>query len=470
MTFVRTSSLSLGMMAPAILALFTFLYLNNPASQAVENTGPSDIVFDITKISHRFDGFGVQIVARDRKPDELKNILRELNIKYVRVENSRRADSWQDIQKIRKLTDSLGIKWIYMTWRGPRKWEDSKGNLKAEHVDDFAQWWADEVAELNKQGVRTEYIELMNEPDSDGQWSKGISPENYCNLVKAARVILDKAGFEDVRIVGPGATHLNWDHHSRDWIDAMDGDAVEALAAWSAHCWDDGDICYGGAACIEQNWKDFGQAITRKGEKGKKPIIITEYATKENKFFGITYPHPEHTPGYNATNTVPYAVRVYENTLALANSGANVLCLWMARDQGWNKAWGLLDFSGTSKPVHYALKTLFPKIPVGSHVLKPVKQGDVIYAGAFVKDNHLVLGLSNDSDSQACGKVKVLGKGKLTITEAQEFMMLEKGDPATEKSDKGRVISKVLTVNSDNSIDVKMPADSTLTITCNFEQ
>ncbi|UCC21819.1 MAG: hypothetical protein JSW23_08380 [Planctomycetota bacterium] len=235
MTCKKAFSKIPNLIALTVMGLAVFLSLKDNTCQAGEDISEADILFDTGKISHRFDGFGAQIVGRDRKGGELRRVLRELNIKYIRMESSRRGGKWEDIEKIRKLTDSLGIKWICMTWRGPRKWEDSKGNLKSEHVGDFAQWWLEEVTEFSKHGIRPEYIELMNEPDSDGQWSKGISPENYSNLVKATRAALDKADFADVGIAGPGATHLNWAHHSRDWIDALDSDAVEALAAWSTH-------------------------------------------------------------------------------------------------------------------------------------------------------------------------------------------------------------------------------------------
>ena len=169
MTCKKAFSRIPNLIALTVMGIAVLLSLKDNTCQASENISKADILFDTGKISHRFDGFGVQIVGRDRKGGELRRVLRELNIKYIRMESSRRGGKWEDIERIRKLTDSLGIKWICMTWRGPRKWEDSKGNLKSEHVGDFAQWWLEEVTEFNKHGIRPEYIELMNEPDSDGQ-------------------------------------------------------------------------------------------------------------------------------------------------------------------------------------------------------------------------------------------------------------------------------------------------------------
>ena len=55
------------------------------------------------------------------------------------------------------------------------------------NIPGFATWWKDEVDYLYTNGMPVEYIELMNEPDSWGAWSTGITYSDYNLLVKDLR-------------------------------------------------------------------------------------------------------------------------------------------------------------------------------------------------------------------------------------------------------------------------------------------
>jgi hypothetical protein len=429
-------------------------------------TNGADVIFGINNTLHTFEGFGTQIWANQSHGiAEFGN----LNIKYIRI--TKDGSSWTQMSTLRSTTDALGIEWLYNIWSAPAYDTNSDGML--DDVSGFAIYWKDLVNTLDYYGVRPHYIDLMNEPDSGGGWSTGISPTNYNAAVKQVRIELDNAGFTDVGIAGPGVTHLDWNSHNSQWIGALDSTAVSNLAVWASHSWDDGDTCRsdgysdnysGGENCIEAHWPDYGDSADAK-DPGKSKWI-TEYATKEYRFHGLTYPRPDDTGGYSAAFSMAYAVRVYENTLALLNNGASVLLYWSAQDGG--KSWGYVDASGNKKCVYYTLSTLFPEIPVGASVINITQQDSTIYAGAYIYNDRLVIGLVNDSTTERSTTVRIQGAPGINIVQAPACIIDHVGDPVTEDPDTAQIVYRSLTVNPDNSIDVTLPGDSTLTIVCDI--
>jgi len=418
-----------------------------------EQAQDPDLLIDVRAESHTFLGFGSQIW--DFGPDTVR-VCNDLNVRYVRVSSTSAA-----VQ-----ASAAGLNVLLLRWSAPAEWLDGDNELMTQYVDDYAVLWANTVADLAAGGRAPDYIELSNEPDGD--WNTYISPGNYNTLVKLTRAELDARGLFDVGIVGPGLTHLDWNNHNSTWIGALDAQAVASLAAWGTHTWDDGSLCDGGASCIHENWPDFGDSADARDPP--LPKFITEFATKENTFHGVTYPQPDLFRDYSATNSMPYAVRVYENALALLNHGAHVPFIWQATDQDWEqKGWGLIDLAGNPKPVFYALQTWWPTVPVGASVIDVGDQSaSLIYAGAFVKDDRLVIGLANDS-AAACGKtLRVTGAASVQIVAAPACLLDHQGDPATQDPDTAQVIQQSLTVGPDNSIDITLPADSTLTLVCDL--
>ena len=451
------------------------------AKRDIESHSGEVVRFDLSKTSHNFGGFGAQIWAFNNNPQvDLHQRLKELNIKYVRL--TRQGASWEQMASVRDITDRLGIQWVYTIWSAPREFTDDKGMLR--DVKRFTTWWAEEVDGLAGRDMRPQYIELMNEPDSEGLWSTGIAPPTYNALVKSVRRALDSRGHQDVRVVGPGLAHLNWQNHNSKWIRALDPEATAALSVWSTHSWDDGDLCHGGASCVEKQWPKFGDAAARTDPI--KPIFVTEYATKESAFHGIEYPHPEKGteltyfdgtsgPYYSATNTVPFAVRLYENTLALLANGANVSFVWQLVDERTDlltlkKSWGLVDLDGKPKPAFEALKTLCPKIPVGARVVaSPDQSANHMYAAAFVGGDQIVVAISNDSAAEHTSTIHLSNAGSgLQVVEAVAYRLARRGDHELGEPDTGRTTPVELTLTSlasgEHLFDATLPFDSTLTV------
>ena len=144
--------------------------------------------------------------------------------------------------------------------------------------------------------------------------------------------------------------------------------------------------------------------------------------------------------------------------------------IWQATDQSWEtKGWGLIDLTSQPKPVFYALRTLWPSIPVGAQVVDLGDQsGGLIYGGAFVDDDRLVIGLANDSDAQVDKTVRVTGATGVQIIEAPACIIDHQGDPAIEDPDTAQVVYRTVTIEPDNSFEVTLPADSTLAIVCDL--
>jgi len=486
--------------APAGTALVTAtivgeaggMVLFDDVSLTLEDGSPGIVSFDVNDTAQPFEGFGAQIWGYG--PDEnfpnlavyREQALEELNIKYVRIENYAESATWTDMQNTRAMTEALGIRWVYMIWVAPWFVMDGNGRLRDDRIDDFANWWAGHVDELYDYGIEVEFIELMNEPDSGGQWSTGITPAQYNTLVQLTRAALDahdgSGGTNDltnVGIVGPGLASMD---SSASYIYALDSDGVAAMGVWSTHSWGSVDSC--GGRCIPYHWPNFGDPAD--GQNPALSKFVTEYATHETTFHGVTYPHCDHYgewdesnvfPYYSVSNTMPYAVRVYENTLGLLNSGANVPFIWQAIDEptevnppGYSgskrKSWGLLDLWGNPKPAYDALKTLYPEIPVGASVVQASAQDSTLYSGALIKDGRLVVGMANGSTLECSAAVQISSAVNLEIVEAVAFVIDHVGGPEIGDPDTGQTIYRELTVNPDHSIDVVLPGDSTLTIIC----
>jgi hypothetical protein len=419
-----------------------------------------EIHFDLAKTNQTFQGFGVHIWATD-----IAGLaeLEALNMRYIRI--TKDSATWDQMRDAKKLTDRLGIKWLYSRWRAPKEFTDGKMLTDA---PGYARYWKDLVAELEREGVRPHFVDLMNEPDSRGNWSTGIAPEVYNDLVKLVRAELDTAGYKDIGIVGPGVTHLDWEKSNKRWLNALDAEAVKCLVAFSTHSWDDGDLGHGGANVLEANWPVFSDNANAKD--AAKPKWITEYATKEPVLHGVRYPHSDNTGGYSMSHTMAYATRVYENTLAHLNCGAQVLYYWSAQDAG--KAWGYVDRNGEKKAIYDTLSALYPKIPVGARVVAPpagLVNGE-LYAGAFVKDGRTVVCVANDKAETRSTTIRLSNLPANTrIVEALACVLDQAGDPEKEIPDTAKMMQRKLDMvrdsNGDAVINVSLPRDSTLTIT-----
>jgi len=454
------------------------------------------VLYDVGQTAQRFLGFGAQIWAYPnsddfpRLADYRRQALEELNIKYVRIMDNAPEVTWEGVKATRAMTDELGIKWVLMVWMAPAEYMTPEHRLS--DIDGFASWWVSLLDAYRDHGIQPEYVELMNEPDSDGEWSTGITGEQYNVLVKDLREKLDAAGHREVGIVGPGPAIL-W--NSPKYFGAMDREGAGSMAAWSTHAWGTdahGDLRRGGPN-TEANFHIFGEPA--KEANPDIPLFVTEYSSHATEYHGREFPHGDRYgewdeakvfPYFSAMNAMGYGTLVYENTLGLLNAGAHVPFIWQAIDEptevnppGYTdakrKAWGLLDLWGRPKPVYLTLKTLYPHAPVGANVVKAPNQNDnAVYAAVLAADRQVVVGVSNTSAEDQRATIDLrnapegLGVAKALAVEQTHWGDLAKGEPDDAHIKEKEVALKAMG-GGEYEIDMSLRADSTLTVVLEAE-
>jgi len=427
----------------------------------------ADITFDAANVSHSFDGFGAQIWPGDSR---VKGLTTDLNLKYYRLcpggctsppndvttavmdayvsseySGTTRGNA---IESSLQTAEDLGVKMIFIKFGCcPSSWLGTNNKLNTANFDDFARIWASEVLYFKNLGYTIDYIELLNEPE--GSWNVYVPAANYNTLIKLVRTELDSRGLTDVGIIGPGLAYL---YYGTTWINALDSTGKSDLAAWSTHAWDEG---WGNTSALpsflDQRWQDyFGAAVDSADPCHLKPVIVTEYATGVLTYNGVTFDSDE------VCDSNQFAQRCYENSLTLANNGANVLCYWEAANQSWQSApmYGFVRTDSTYRPVYYAFSTIAPYIPDDAQVLTKTWDDSDISAAGFIGSGKLVLAFANSTASEVTRTISVNGVTSFSITSILAF---EAGEVSDKTSDYSYDFET-------GSMEISLPAESTLTI------
>jgi hypothetical protein len=205
-----------------------------------------------------------------------------------------------------------------------------------------------------------------------------------------------------------------------------------------------------------------------------KPVWYTEYATRQIRFHGIRYPHPDtESDNYCASFTMPYAARVYENTLAILNQGANVPFYWSSQDwSGSKKQWGYIGPQGEKKPVYHALRALYGNIKPGSRTVVPPRDmwRASVYSGVYINEagRTIIVGMANTADSPRKAVIRLKNApGKLKIVRAEAVEIDKMGDPGKKIADVARTVEKPMKLGrngGDNMLEADLPSDSMLTV------
>lgn len=314
--------------------------------------------------------------------------------------------------------------------------------------------------EYTNNGHPVNYVELFNEQDHAS--CIYISPTQYNSVVKFARSAYDAAGLAGVKIIGPGTASIE---AGAIYVNALDSTAAASLYGWSVHAWDASwSDPAAGPESLREKWVAFGHATNSKDSA--KPVYCSEYATWAYIYNGVEFPSPD-TSGYSASDTVPFAARIYENTLSLANLGVGAPIYWEARDPSWGGGLGLCTLSGQPRPVFNAMRTLTTNVSAGSRMLTPsVQQDKDIYSAAFYDTNteRLVVGMANNTSIELSKQIIVSGLGdNMIILQAKAFLRVDPDDPYD-----GQVVSRFLKLTSSGpgtySFIGRLPAESTLTV------
>jgi len=405
-----------------------------------------------------FEGFGVNTWAS--MGAGLAH-LGALGLRFIRATQD--GDSVAQMQAMRALTRSLGIRQLFQLWSAPGQF--TRDGMLTD-VDGFAAYWVALVGRLAAEGVCPDFLDLMNEPDSGGAWSTGIAPPVYSELVVATRRLLDAAGFANVSIWGPGLVVLS---NEPQWVSALSAPAAAALGRFASHAYDDGPGMPG-AATMAKDFPLFADAVRAKSNATS--LAVTEYATHNYLYNGYTYPDPDQTPagGYSASDSLPFAVRVAENTLAMLNEGATSLFYWCAQDMG-GKSWGYVDESGRAKPVLSALLNLYPRLAVGGRMLQaPARDADSdVTLGVFVSGASVLIAASNAGQIAEAVSLSVAGctAGGLRLANATAMLGTSFGDPSAGEWDGAALFPALEQVGGALTaceVRVTLPALSTLAV------
>ena len=311
----------------------------------------------------------------------------------------------------------------------PPEWLGAHKELLPDYHGAFVRLWGSAVKHHIRLGVTPRYIELYNEPDGD--WSVHVSPVDNARLLVQVREELDQLGLRHIGICGPGTARADWGDSGDAYIHALDAPALQALGAWSNHAWEWNTAAINapeGRTFLRTAWESIRNSIRRHDSSLRRPIFVTEFATKATQFHGVRYRDPG--AGLSeacASDTRGYATRVVENALHLLNGGANTLMVWESADQPWsNHEWGLLtrpSRGSTPRPVFHALRAVAPMIAVPSHVLRVQHPGDVT-VGAFRSGRVLTVVLANGSDRTHAVRCEIRDTRSLAQTAWRSYPQL----------------------------------------------
>jgi hypothetical protein len=437
-----------------------------------------DLQFDSDSVSHPFDGMGTQIWSGD---SSVQSLLSSLQIRYIRIEafpnwasaptpptDGQRSSFDQYVSnnygtsRLTTLTNTctmlnqLGVRTVFNQFHYPSAWRTAGGELRVENHQDVALLWGAQVAYLQSHGILPDYVDLFNEPE--GTWNCRVPPAQYNDVLKRVRQEMDDRGLSAVQIIGPGLAYLDHDGGGALWVGALDAAAVASLGAFSTHAWDESFNQGCGPEWLRQEWQPFRSALLAKDPDFQHPIFVTEYMTGNRIFHGIEYPGPGSNYAYSASDTLPFAVRVFEHTLSFLNGGASVPFLWEASDQSWTgSGWGLqrrASDGSAKRPTYYAIKALTDLVPAGSWVLAaPPQEDNDLYCAAFRHEDVIMLAAANGTLET---KTKTVTIDHDQVTDFVRSVSYSTGGTGTGEG--------MFTLSEPNQIILTLPSDSILVL------
>ena len=420
------------------------------------------VEFNLKQEVGPFEGLGANVpLSFYSRRMKVLQTFNELGIKYIRVK--REDENWDDILALRASTSRLGVKWIYSLDAIPGEFLDDYGNLV--DVKGFAGWWAEEVDELLYQDVPADYIELLDTPDILRGDSLALTSDLFNQLIHATRTELDLRDFQNVDIVGPGLSYPAFDGDLETWYMDLDQAGFDILPFWTVHSWEN-KLEGGQVGPALGNFFEYLDRI-----ESRKPLLVNSFATSETKFNDIQYPDPNQydllgnlntfeTYYYSATFTLPYALRVYSNTLDLLKHKQVVPFLYQLYDAPADvkykkRSWGLLDLNGGEKPVFTVLSNLMKQVPKRSSIVSMVQDiPSDLNALSFTNQDEVLVTVLNEGLEPQLIQVSLRGADrKLELMRATMQFSTELFPPEQGKKDIVEVEEMELKLRSDNAND-----------------
>jgi hypothetical protein len=375
---------------------------------------------------HAWAGLGTQVWLQQTQPEAVQ-MLRDMNARYARIAllpNRLPVDRLQpgmtvaqiapvlaaaiepkhaqQVDAYRDLAARLSLRTHLVFWHMPEEWEDTRQQKAGSHPsahfarDDRIGDWANLavacMAWLRGRGIVLDAVELTNEPH--GAWDTKFTPAQYADLVLKARVAMDAAGLEGVKIDGPGTGVRNFDEF-REALEARH--AMPALGYITAHAYQSAEQMADGSATGYAGF--LGQ-----GRFG--PIVITEFGVKKHNA------DEAGAEGDLDLASPRYAVNAAAEALLLIGRGATSAFYWQLQDrESSKKEHGLLDPAGRRRPVAAAVAALFGHLPPGGTAAAAVGGPARVPVEGVLVDGQVHLLMANLTDVAQPIVVRLAGAG-----------------------------------------------------------
>ncbi|MBQ0051682.1 MAG: glucosylceramidase [Treponema sp.] len=160
--------------------------------------------------------------------------------------------------------------WSPPEWMKTNNDMNHGGKLKAEYYDLWAKYFVKYLSGLKERGINVGYVSIQNEPEAVQIWDSCIwtVEEEGKFAVNCLRPALDKAGFENVKI-------LTWDHNRDNLVIRFEKNmslpGAEKAIAGAAYHWYSGDQ-YDHVEEVSKKWPDKDLFFTEGSiEGGSRP-------------------------------------------------------------------------------------------------------------------------------------------------------------------------------------------------------
>ncbi len=366
--------------------------------------------------AHEFTGLGTQVWASPDFAAERDQVMRALQIRWVRLgvgprlEEAELADhmSVADIlalveraaarpidrqvaARYRAFAEEargLGLRLHFVMWAPPRRWMTrftwqgaTLWRLGEDHFADYANYVAAQLVYAAGNGLHAEAIEFVNEPNT---YDAEFKPPVYDRELVLVREAMDRAGFRDVGIEGPGTSQT---YAAVRYLEELHRSGhLALLRAVSVHDYDTVKLP-----------EPAGLSGLPAGLAGHLPVVVTEFGDLALRFDRPPYGGGASQRGQgNAADSAAFAVATTAEALRLIGDGAEAVAVWQLQDLNWGKgSWGLLDLAGRARPSVAALATVFAAIPAGARAIGADGLGPGLAATAFRSRGGIVVALAN---------------------------------------------------------------------------
>ncbi len=358
---------------------------------------------NIGTVYQELEGFGASgawyegwLTAHPKKNEIYDVIFGQLGLDIYRLRNTYDISSSNIIDSakiIRAAEASLGhpIKIMISSWSPPpylKSNENVAGETLARHhdgsyqYDEFAQWWADSLAEYTKYGIDIDYVNIQNEPDWLADWETcKFAPvetsewAGYNLAFEAVYQELDSRMTDMPKLLAPDSFGCS---ASRAYIDALINPSH--AYGYAHHLYADGDY---------DNPDSFVPAMENfAANYGDKPLFQTEYSCLCDV-----------TPFSIALNLA----RHMHNSLV--HEGVSSFSYW---DLFWGDEGGLVTLDNpwqanpgyTINPIYYAFKQYSAFTDPGWHRVEASTDSTGLRISAFISPdaNELTIVIINVSD------------------------------------------------------------------------